>query len=227
MGILNEMFGEENQDDISLHEGEFIAKGEYESRPEEVLDGYGIYQKRYVFKSLALKLILVLIALASSVMMIITSSGNDIMPIFCLLICISIGIWFISQPITNKKNLRRALEIADDTKYQAEFFTDRIIISDISSPDNKKEEKPENGFSDNEAPEEKKEDQEEKPEKPPATIIHLDSHIVDLLDKSDIFILIVNKSYVFIIPKRGFTEDDIQRIREKLSVIMGIRYKVL
>ena len=67
---------------------------------------------------------------------------------------------------------------------------------------------------------------EKEAEEIPATIIHLDQPIVDLLDKDDMFILVVNKSYVFIIPKSAFTEDKVQKIREKLSVIMGIRYKI-
>ena len=56
-------------------------------------------------------------------------------------------------------------------------------------------------------------------------MIHLDSPIVDLTDREDMFILVVKKAYVFIIPKRAFTEDECQRIRDKLSAIMGIRYK--
>ncbi|MDE6598618.1 MAG: hypothetical protein K2K34_00885, partial [Oscillospiraceae bacterium] len=59
----------------------------------------------------------------------------------------------------------------------------------------------------------------------PATVIHLDSPIVDLIDREDMFILVVKKSYVFIIPKTAFGDDKCEKIREKLSVIMGIRYK--
>lgn len=62
-------------------------------------------------------------------------------------------------------------------------------------------------------------------EEHPTTVIHLDSPIVDLLDKNEIFILIVKKSYVFIIPKSAFSEEDAQKVKEKLSAIMGIRYK--
>ena len=132
MGILNEMFGDENNDENPAYEGEFIAECNYSSDPGEIMTGYGIYQKKYVYKSLALKLIIVVIAMISSVMMIFTSGEGDIMPAFCLLLCIAIGWWFISQPIGNKKKLVKGLELMKGTPYKAEFFTDRIIISDMS-----------------------------------------------------------------------------------------------
>lgn len=222
MGILNEMLGDEDSGAVP-YEGEFIAEGKYESLSEEILEGYKIYQKKYVFKSLAVKIFIVLLALASSIMMIMTSRENDIMPVFCLMLCIVIGIWFISQPITNRKNLKKGLEMLEGTQYKAEFFTDKIIISDISSGEENKDTAESNDISVNDP----QEDAQEKDERPPATVIHLDSSIVNLLDKSDMFILVVNKSYVFIIPKRVFSEEDTEKIKEKLSNIMGVRYKAV
>ena len=173
---------------------------------------------------LALKLFIVLIAVSSSVMMIITSQGNEITPVFCLMICITIGIWFISQPINNKKNLSKALGMLEGVPYKAEVFTDKIIISDMSPRENNDiPEENENASEENEETEESSSEDDV----PPATVIHLDSPIVNFLDRSDMFILVVNKSYVFIIPKRGFSEEDTVKIREKLSLIMGVRYKAV
>lgn len=224
MGILNEMLGDEDNNSAP-YEGEFIAEGKYESLSEEILEGYKIYQKKYVFKSLALKIIIVLFAMASSIMMIMTSKENEIMPVFCLMLCIVIGIWFINQPIMNRKNLKKGLEMLEGTQYKAEFFTDKIIISDISSGEENKDTEESNDTSVNDSQEE--DEDQEKDERPPATVIHLDSSIVNLLDRSDMFILVVNRSYVFIIPKRGFAEEDTEKIKEKLSNIMGVRYKAV
>ena len=219
MGILSEMFDEENND-ISPYEGEFIASGNYDSRPDEILEGYKIYQKKYVYKSLIWKILIVLVATASSVMMIMTSNGNEVMPVFCLTLCVFIGVWFISQPITNKKKLKSGLDSLEGTPYKAEFYTDKIIISDMSPV----EEKTENSES---SENEENEEISEEDKKPPASVIHLDSPIVNLIDKSDMFILVINKSYVFIIPKRGFSGEDTGKIKEKLSNIMGVRYKAV
>ncbi|MBQ8903364.1 MAG: YcxB family protein [Oscillospiraceae bacterium] len=232
MGMLKEMFGE-GDENISAPEGEFLAKGKYESNADQILKGYKVFQKKYVVKSLIPRLMLAALAIASSIMMIISDPGGK-MPVLCLMIALCVTIYFISQPITNSKNLRKGLDSISGTEYQAEFYTDKVKISTVNFQSDIVEiEKVE------EASEQIEEAQsdvqteadiaiygEKEAEEIPATIIHLDQPIVDLLDKDDMFILVVNKSYVFIIPKSAFTEDEVQKIREKLSVIMGIRFKL-
>lgn len=233
MGILNEMFGDGDKEQ-SVSAGELLAKGSYESRAEEILKGYKVFQKKYVFKSLIWKMLLVALALASSVMMIITSEKGEIMPVFCLMISVCVGIWFVSQPINNRKNLGRSLESLSGAKYEAEIYTDKVKISTI--PEETEAVPQESEVPD--APTENQAEQTEQAEQSEAdlaldgenneilaTVIHLDSPIVDLAEKEDMFILVVKKSYVFIIPKTAFTDEENAKIREKLSVIMGIRYK--
>ena len=116
--------------------------------------------------------------------------------------------------------------------YKAEFYTDRVRIStiydnNVESSAETENEKSEPAVKDETQIGEDDEDSEENSENEeiPATLIHLDSYIVDLLDRKDMFIICVKKSYVFIIPKTAFKPEDLQNISEKLSVIMGIRYK--
>lgn len=229
MGILNEMFGDGDSGQLPAPEGELLAEGEYESNAEEILKGYKVYQKRYVFMSLIWKMLLVLLAVTSSVMMIMTSE-DSIIPAMCLMISVAVGIWFINTPISNRKKLMRGLDIMEETRYKAEFYTDKIKIStcmeDIAETEN-----PDGNASEQPKQDEQTEQTEAdmaldgEKEEIPATVIHLDSPIVDLIDKEDMFILVVKKSYVFIIPKTAFGDDKCEKIREKLSVIMGIRYK--
>ncbi len=224
MGILNEMFGDGDSGQLAPPAGELLAEGEYESVSDEILRGYKVYQKKYVFTSLIWKMLLVALAVTSSVMMIMTSE-DPMLPAMCLLISISVGIWFVSTPVSNRKKLMRGLDSMEGTKYKAEFFTDKIKISTPIEESvetvqivQEKQEKTEQSEADIAIDGEN--------EEIPATVIHLDSPIVDLTDKEDMFILVVKKAYVFIIPKRAFSEDECQRIREKLSAIMGIRYKL-
>ena len=224
MGILKEMFSEGDMDNQPAPEGELLAKGRYESNADQILKGYKIFRRKYTVKSLIPKLLLAALAITSSVMMIISDPGA-MMPIFCLMISLCVTIYFISQPINNSKNLKKGLDSISGTEYEAEFYTDKIKISTVNFQSDiveiEKKEEAEQSEADIAVYGEK------EAEEIPATIIHLDSHIVDLLDKEDMFILVVNKSYVFIIPKSAFTEDEIQKIREKLSVIMGIRFKAM
>lgn len=226
MSILKEMFSE-GDENFSAPEGEFLAKGKYESNADQILKGYKVFQKKYVVKSLIPRLLLAALAIASSIMMIISDPGGK-MPVLCLMIALSVTVYFISQPITNSKNLRKGLDSISGTEYQAEFYTDKVKISTVNFKSDIVEiEKIDDTSEQNVQTEADIAIYGEKEaEEIPATIIHLDQPIVDLLDKDDMFILVVNKSYVFIIPKSAFTEDEVQKIREKLSVIMGIRYKI-
>lgn len=225
MSILKEMFSE-GDENFSAPEGEFLAKGQYESNADQILKGYKVFQKKYVVKSLIPRLLLAALAIASSIMMIISDPSGK-MPILCLMIALCVTIYFISQPITNSKNLRKGLDSISGTEYEAEFYTDKVKISTVNFQSDIVEiEKAEDTSEQNVQTEADIAIYGEKEaEEIPATIIHLDQPIVDLLDKDNMFILVVNKSYVFIIPKSAFTEDEVQKIREKLSVIMGIRYK--
>lgn len=227
MGILNEMFGDGDSGQLAPPAGELLAEGEYESVSDEILKGYKVYQKKYVFTSLIWKMLLVALAVTSSVMMIITSE-DPMLPAMCLLISISVGIWFVSTPVSNRKKLMRGLDSMEGTKYKAEFFTDKIKISTPIEKNVETEQKKQEQAEQTEKSEQSEADMalDGENEEIPATVIHLDSPIVDLTDKEDMFILVVKKAYVFIIPKRTFTEDECQRIREKLSAIMGIRYKL-
>lgn len=229
MGILNEMFGDGDSGQIAAPAGELLAEGEYESNAEAILKGYKVYQKKYVFTSLIWKMLLVALALTSSVMMIITSE-DPMIPVMCLMISAAVGIWFISTPVSNRKKLMRGLDSMEGTRYKAEFFTDKIKISTCM------EENVENENSSEESMQTEQTEQTEQSEADmaldgekeeiPATVIHLDSPIVDLIDKEDMFILVVKKAYVFIIPKNAFGSEECQKVREKLAAIMGIRYKL-
>ncbi len=228
MGMLNEMFGDGDELQ-TVREGELLAAGEYESHSEEILRGYKIYQKRYVYRSMIWKMLIVLLALTSSVMMILNAAEGEVMPFFCLMLTIFVGYWFISTPISNAKKLKRGLAELEGAKYRAEIYTDKIKISTCDLPVSEEKESTENDAetAEENVPENAETSEEEDSGEIPATIIHLDSPIVDLLEKEDMFILVVKKSYVFIIPKAAFEAEGNEKVREKLSVIMGIRYKNL
>ena len=219
MGILSEMFDEE-ESLPDAYEGEFLAEGDYESDREEMLTGYNAFRKRYVLVSLIQRLLVVLLALASSVFMMVTSrEGEKDIPVFCCILCVFIGGWFISQSVSNKKKYIRSVDSLVGIPYHVEFFTDKVIISDMSPvPEKPEEASGEEIQADENIPADDG--------KNPSTVIHLDQHIVEILDKPEVFVLVVRKAYVFIISKKAFTEEKYEKVKEKLSAIMGIRYKV-
>ena len=221
MGILKEMFSEESSD-FEKRPAVLLAKGKYVSNAETILEGYKVFQFRYVLKNLILKLILVILALVSSVILLM-SDKSDSMSVFCILLSICIGFYFINETIKNRKNLKNGLEQLEGIEYEAEITDQYIKISTVPDENaaDTDEKEIEAETEEDESGEEKSEDDEI-----PATLIHLDSNIVDFIDEEKMFIVCVKKSYVFIIPKSAFTEDEVQKTREKLSAIMGIRFKI-
>lgn len=211
MGILKEMFDESGDSEFEKRAPELLAKGRYKSSAETILSGYKTYRKKYVIKSVVLKMLVVLIALASSIMMLLTSE-DSMMPVFMIMVCVVIGVYFISEPINHAKKLKNGLADIEGTEYEVEITDQTVKISTVQQ----------------DTPESKPtETSEENPEDEiPATVIHLDSPIVDFIDREDMFIICVKKSYVFIIPKSAFTEDEVQKTREKMSAILGIRFKI-
>ncbi|MCL2054676.1 MAG: hypothetical protein FWG90_09645 [Oscillospiraceae bacterium] len=201
----------ENQRAVSLCESALLASGIYKSEVELTLSGYKTYQRRYVLGRVTFRLLLVAIAAASSIMMLLTGSGSAFSGLL-LIASIAAGWYFFTEPMGNRKKLKQSLELLSDMEYKAEIYTDKVVISTLNSPDEEN--------SNDEREDEKTE------ETPPSTIIHLDSHIVDLLDREDLFIICVKKSYVFIIPKSAFKEDEIIAVKEKLPECLGVRYKV-
>lgn len=224
MGILKEMFEEGSGDDFEKKPPVLLAKGRYKSDTETILSGYKVFRKRYVFKGLIFKLLLVILALASSVMMLMTSDGSSSMPIMMILLCIFIGVYFVSQPVINQKNLKKGLDSLDGSEYEVEITDQTVKISTVIPPEEASKEENTEGASEKNIGEEAAENKEN--EDIPATLIHLDSSIVDFIDYEDMFIICVKKSYVFIIPKSAFTEEEVQAVKDKLSMLMGIRFKI-
>lgn len=216
MGILNEMFGD-GESLPEKAEGELLAVGDYKSEKQKMLSGYSEFRKRYIMKNLILRLFIVAVAMASAVFMFVTSPADDkVIPFFCIALCAFIAFYFIGQNVGNKKKYMKSLDDLSGIPYHVEIYTDKIKISDMSPI----EEAPAEMETDEENSEEASE-----PLENPTSVIHLDSPIVDLLDKDDIFILVVNKAYLFIVPKSAFDAEGTQKIKEKMSAIMGIRYK--
>lgn len=218
MGILKDMFSEESEG-FEKRPAELLAKGKYVSNAETILKGYKTFQLRYVLKNLILKMLLVILALASSIMMLSSDSRDNTVSVFCIMLSIGIGIYFITEPFKNRKNLKNGLAQLEGIEYEAEITDQYIKISTVTD---------ENEPVQTEVPEENTDSDDEDPQdnEIPATLIHLDSSIVDFIDEEEMFIVCVKKSYVFIIPKSAFTEEEVQKTREKLSAIMGIRFKI-
>ena len=225
MGMLKEMFSEGQDDSFQKREPVPLAKAKYKNSAEMILSGYKTFQKKYVYKKVFLKMLLVVIAMISSVLMLITSESGDVRPIVMIALCVVIGVYFISQPIKNRNEVKKSAEKLDGSEYDIEITdqTIKITMADAENAAvyNENGEKAEpsevteeasSENSDSDAPEEEKSEE--------------DDGAVDIIDRGDMFVLIVGKKYVFIVPQDVFSEEELEKTRNKLAAVMGIRYKV-
>lgn len=220
MGMLKEMFSDNPEESFQKREPVLLAKASYTSNSEMILSGYKTFQKKYVIKKVVLKMLLVAIAIFSSVLMLLTSEKGDFKPIFMILICVAIGAYFISQPIKNQKEVKKSAEQLEGTEYDIEITNQTIKITMPSAENNEKEE-----ISSESESTDMPEELETEENGVPTTLIHLDG-AVDIIDRDDMFVICVGKKYVFIVPQDVFPEEELENTRHKLAAIMGIRYKI-
>lgn len=235
--MLEKMFDESSSyDDRQSVSEELLAKGQYESDPDEILKGFKVFQKRYVYKNTALQIVLVVLAIISQVMAIIADKSGDIMfNVMLITACVVLGVWVLLRPVNTAKNLRKGIEHLKGTVYEAEIYSDRIKITTIyDAPLENGDTVDTEKLSDtdkrgSEAVEEARINtvtgEEEAEDEIPATIIHLDSPMVEVTEREDMYVAYVKKVNMFVIPKHAFTADEIKAVDEKLSAIMGVRFK--
>lgn len=243
MSVLKEMFSENSDDNYeNAKEHTLLAKGQYESKSDTILEGYKVFRKKYTYARLAFRLGLVALAILSSVLSIVANFNaeeQDYVPYFLIIVAVFIGVYFINVHTSNMKKLKESLVHLEGEEYCAEIYNDSIKITSLSvvletepaQETDISEEKSETAEKndDEKNTEQDAEDIEnsEEGEPVPATIIHLDQSIVDILDKDDMFIVVVKKSYVFVIPKSAFTEDEVKAVEDKFRSILGVRYKTV
>lgn len=221
---------DEMYDDGRVSFDELLAKGEYESSSSDILAGFKIFQKKYVYKGVVFQMILVLLGAASQIVNIMGAApGEDVIFSYTLiLVCIILGVYIIVRPRGTYKRLEKSISDLDGTAYRAEIYTNKIVISNLSNEYNNAGEtdKPENvpdKPAENEAGQ--SEGEPESEDETPATVIHLDNSSVELVETDKLYVVYIKRVNVFVIPKAAFKPYENTQIKDRLSNIMGVRYK--
>ena len=202
---------------------EFLAECEYESKSENVLDGFKMFQKRYVWKRTALQIVLLVIAGVIQAVNIVTNGFGTANAVI-LMILFGAAIFILQKPRLTYNKLAESIATLDGIIYKAELFTDRIIISTVYDPIlDKDSEKGDNENSETESDTE--ELSEKKPaeteELPPATIIHLDKGVVDVIVSEKLIVVYIKGNNIYVIPRDSFRDNaDIAAI-ERYKDILG------
>lgn len=142
-----------------------------------------------------------------------------------ILVCVILSVYIIARPRGTYKKLEKAIKELDGTVYRSDIYTNKIIISTLYNKYNDKEDiSPDDGSPGDSSPEGGEKISSEEDDIP-ATVIHLDNSSVDIVDTHELYVVYVKKVNVFVIPKKAFKSYENVSIKDKLSNIMGIRYK--
>ena len=182
----------------------------YDNTLSEIETGYKLFQQKYMMKRNIIFTLVYTIAAAIGVYFIVHGfmEGNPAnMPGYILFV-IGIGMVFSTwaRPYYARKKLMKTLESFSEERYSAKFEDTRIVIDTEILPDEKTETVAvtASGVMTIDQEMEVPEELEIKHEK---TKIELRSNTLDSMETEELFLLFLNRSLIYIFPKRCLSEE--------------------
>lgn len=199
---------------------ESLLKISYNMELSEIDEGFKLFYKKYQLKRTIIFTIVYAIAAVLGVDMVIRNPQNFY---GYLLIGIGIGLIFMQwyRPVMIRKKLINTLSSMSQETYETEIFSDKITITTIVEETAEEVEKSEEASEEATDTEEKAEEAEGEAEEnvssePEAVVSHFyfGSDLMDAMENEKMFLLFVNKSLIYIYPKRCLTEDEQNTLRD-------------
>ncbi len=160
-------------------------------------------------------MILLFIAAVIQVVGIMTDGFSPICG-FIIIALIVLAVYILSKPRLTYKKLSEAIKSLDGIIYRADMYTDKIVISTIYDPETEKKD-------DEYAQEDTEETSED--DQIPATVIHLDQGVVDILDADDMYITYIKGTNMYVIPKSAFSENECAEMCRRYENMIGTHYR--
>lgn len=183
----------------------------YNNTLPEIETGYKLFQHKYMLKRNIMFSLVYAIAAGIGISFIIHDYTN--FPGYILFV-IGLGMIFSTwaRPYYARKRLIKTLESFSDEKYSAVFEDTRIVIDTEILPEDQTETVAitSSGVMTMDQDMEIPEEQEIKHEK---TKIELRSNTLDSMETPEMFLLFVNRSLIYIFPKRCLTEEEIGKLK--------------
>ncbi|MBQ8791639.1 MAG: YcxB family protein [Ruminiclostridium sp.] len=205
---------------------ESLLKISYNMELSEIDEGFKLFYKKYQLKRTIIFTIVYAIAAVLGVDMVIRNPQNFY---GYLLIGIGIGLIFMQwyRPVMIRKKLINTLSSMSQETYETEIFSDKITITTIveetaeevekSEETEKSEEASEEATATEEKLEEAEGEAEENDSSEPEAVVshfYFGSDLMDAMENEKMFLLFVNKSLIYIYPKRCLTEEEQTKLRE-------------
>ncbi|MBE6881235.1 MAG: hypothetical protein E7490_10440 [Ruminococcaceae bacterium] len=196
---------------------ERLLKVSYDMELSEIGEGFKLFQKKYQLKRTIIFTIVYAIAAVLGIDMIIRNPQNFY---GYLLIGLGIGLIFMQwyRPVMIRKKLLNTLSSMTQETYETEIFSDRIqITTRVLAKENKEaetesaEENTEKEISTEESTEA---EETEVQEEAVVSTFFFGSDLLDAMENEKMFLLFVNRSLIYIYPKRCLTDEEQDTMRE-------------
>ncbi|MBQ2798628.1 MAG: YcxB family protein [Ruminiclostridium sp.] len=199
---------------------ESLLKISYNMELSEIGEGFKLFQRKYQLKRSIIFTIVYGIALILGVDMVVRNPQNFY---GYLLIGLGAGLIFMQwyKPVAVRKKLLNTLSSMNQESYETEIFQDMISITTIVDTDSAEEE--EQSEEKTEAAEETAETVENSEEaienesEESETVVsnfYFGSDLMEAMENDKMFLLFVNKSLIYIYPKRCLTDEEQLKLRE-------------
>jgi len=192
------------------------AKFEYQITNEEQGIAFSAFQKKYVRKKTLIKLLcFFVVALLFLQQVIIKPNYTMGWVFFAVSVAFFLFTW--SNPRTIKKNLLAALKELEDDKYEFELTEEYFSIKTTFLYDEKSLDKQaDEEINENNVNEENEEEDKSFKKIPPRVVFFNKEH-VEMIETSDLFVIILQKQTIFTIPKRCMSEENQAAMKDIFS----------
>lgn len=194
---------------------ERLLKISYDMELDEIGEGFRLFQRKYQFKRSVIFTIVYAIAAVLGLDMIIRNPQNFY---GYLLIGLGIGLIFMQwyRPVMIRKKLLNTLSSMTKEAYETEIFENRIQITTKVFVWCEKEEGSDTAENEEQLETEESSHEELKEETVVSTF-YFGSDLLDAMENEQMFLLFVNKSLIYIYPKRCLSTKEQDALREILT----------
>ena len=172
---------------------------------------FKIFQKKYTLKANIIKTVLFGVVFVLFIEQIVRDPSYAI-AWCCAGVCAGMIFFTWYSPVKIRKSLLQALEVLKDDRYVFSLFDDSFMIETILPDDSEFKDKDEDGNVIETEPIE------------PRTVTFSDTRL-DCIETEDMFIFLVKKDTIFVLPKRAMSEGQIEKTRSVLSGVLGDKYE--
>lgn len=193
----------QNNEIIEENLKEPLLSFEYDIKNEEEDIAFTIFQKKYVYKR-NWKITILFSLLAVMFILSIFIYGMDYLKV--VLGFLSIAMIFITwyNTFRIKKYLLRALKTLEDDRYIFSLYDDSFKIETVIS-------------------DEEKNSEDYVPIKP--KIVEFSESGINIIEREDMFIIIIQKETIYVLPKRHIDKNSSEIIKDKLSEAFKDNYE--